>query len=656
MSLADDRGLWIAMYPTGDGKTKAALLRSALDLREGFLFGMPTMATTDAMERTLTRIGQALGSNGFELIKSHSLARLQPGEAPPKPRDDSDDECCDQGNISWYTTSNRKLVAPYVVATCDQVLTGALAARQLCFRLTGLANRHVILDEIHTYDPYQTELLVELLEWWGATGTRVTLLSATLPTKHLQLMSRAYRRGATGGADRLPEQLPEAGFPATVFVSASPGCPVTSAYLVRRPAETVASPPVTVVNLEMVESVAARVEAHIHWAVETVRQHPDSPIAIVVNTVGDCIEIAYSLASNPVVTDTHEVVCLHSGLLHGHRQAVAQHLEVRLGQDAQTRGFDHRDAGRRPVLVVGTQAIQASLDFDVDFLSTHLAPAPDLLQRMGRAWRFDAPARRTRLTESTRRVHVVSVGDTTNGEIVSPTGSLPYLTAVLRRTHAALRSHVSTNDGRLDVMGFSQTWVDIAYDADPGALLDEDVSIQAEAAREIIETSARRSAADASKALLNTSEGLLSQARRGRPGVTWGQLVNLTHRPDDEDLMRTRHIDLEPMRVLVVDSSRKGAYWDPLREALVPIHGHPGVEALESGSQEPDWLICHQLAVPWNWRRSVALAVDKTLGGRVWSPTRASLRSTRPLDLKELVDLRYHPVLGLVPAGEMDSE
>src|SRR5262249_48884998 len=54
----------------------------------------------------------------------------------------------------------------------------------------------VILDEVHAYDTYTGHLLERLIEWLGASGTTVILLSATLPSKRRLALLNAYRRGA----------------------------------------------------------------------------------------------------------------------------------------------------------------------------------------------------------------------------------------------------------------------------------------------------------------------------------------------------------------------------------------------------------------------------------------------------------------------------
>ena len=80
----------------------------------------------------------------------------------------------------WFTNKKRALLSEYGVGTIDQALLPILPVRHNFVRLWGLANRVVVLDEIHAYDAYTGTLLVHLLRWLLALGSSVVLLSATL--------------------------------------------------------------------------------------------------------------------------------------------------------------------------------------------------------------------------------------------------------------------------------------------------------------------------------------------------------------------------------------------------------------------------------------------------------------------------------------------
>lgn len=645
MSLSpdDDPGLWICMYPTGDGKTEAALLRGAVDSTEGFIFGLPTLATTDAMEGRLQEIARRLPSgDSLPLIKSHQMA----DHMRPLAEGGEDDGCA--GNATtWYSAAIRKLMAPNVVSTVDQVLAGALARRHITLRLFGLANHHVILDEVHTYDAYQTELLIELLYWWGACRARVTLLSATLPSTHMRQMVQAYKAGVRGAAfEAVSDEVAglSSEFPSTVHVSATDG-----EHSIRSPQAPVREPQPTLVELpSTIRRREERVPSHIDWARAKTSSHPTSPIAIFTNVVADCVQIAAALLDDPAVTTTHEVLCLHSGLAAAHRQSVERRLAERAGHEAHVAGFGPRS---KPVLVIGTQVIQASLDFDVDFAATDLAPAADLIQRLGRVWRFegslvDVPLRGGRLEAGARRtLRVVPVVDE-HGQ-TSVRGDLPYLSAIQRRTLLTLRNEIA-RDPCVDVFEFSQPWVDAAYDKDPTALLSEQDAIVAAATQELVAGMARVNASQRSRAALARSNAL-----GGRPllptsaSPLWRDLHHLSKIPDDDDLMNTRYVEQQTRRVILVDSSGDSFYWDAEHAAPVEFPRLTAAEVSALDRVEASTLGNMSLKIPAAFTTVVGEAIG--FASPVWNPMAKSLTHTPPLDLALLRgQVVYHPHLGLI--------
>lgn len=630
-----DRGLWVCMYPTGEGKSEAAMLRHSLHADEGMLFGLPTVATTDAME---TRLAPWVSATGAALVKSHQFA------GAPQPRTGTDDDsCCDVASAPWFTSTIRKLVAPHVVMTVDQILAGALRQRHVTLRLLGLANHHVVIDEVHTFDAYQMALLVELLAWWGATGTRVTLLTATLPRRQLEVLVEAFQRGTNGGdpvtedgRGGVPAQAP---FPGHVFVPADPEAPIRVG-----PGATTASVgtqiPATEIDLVAVGGRRARVEEHVSWAVATASDHPSSPIGVISNVVDDCCQIAQQiqdrLGSRGI--GSHDVECLHSRMVQEHREEKAARLLARVGKDAHRAGFTGAGAGAgarggsgRPMIVVGTQVIQASLDIDFDFLATDLAPAPDLLQRLGRQWRFGASQDRTaRVKSASRRLRVVAVlGD----DGLASAGAVPYPVSVLARTYRWLDAH----RGVFDVLAQAQEFIDAA----DVALTPEDL---VEAQEETVKKALQDWAAADSKAPLK--ERLATRMQR----TTWADLVRLTERNDAEDAMRTRYIDAEGPTLLLFSTA-------PATGGKFPKPLPPGGLARVAQMTGPAaagmtrWVV----RVPPSVSRAAAEAHQVTLadaGLTKWQPQSLMVSGILPVALERLSGFDYDALCGLTAHKE----
>lgn len=652
---SSDPGLWVCMYPTGDGKTEAALLRGAVVPTEGLFFGLPTRATTDALEARLQQVSSRLPVGTFPITKSHQFADLnRPAVA------DGNAGCQGDGQSTWYSSSIRKLGAQNVVGTVDQALVGALAQKHITLRLFGLANHHVVLDEVHTFDAYQTELLIELLYWWGLTRTRVTLLSATLPSEHLRLMARSYQAGVLGTKISEAELETPVEFPGTLSVSREGH--ITTAG----PQAKVRLPPETDFHQVHVPDRSARIAEHVRWARATAVAHPTSPIAVVSNVVADCVAIAQRLMADPQVNSTHEVLCLHSSMVTGHRLAVEKRLRLRAGRQAHEDGFSATD---KPLLIVGTQIIQASLDYDVDFMASDLAPAPDLIQRLGRVWRFEGALvgrafRDGRLEDRTRTMQVVSVMEASGR--LARAGAVPYLTAPLARTHDVLAAGRGEAESMLD---FFQRWVDHAHVPDPLALIQQDEELARQATDEVVHHQVHRDAAGVARAALarpvsRSGRPLLAPPVRGL-GSVWSDLVAMTARSTDPDVMRTRYIEQDGIVVLLMDSSGTSAWRDPTDATFCPLPVDPPADAdntwqhgeavnLEFISSQEDHRLA-MLTLPARLAEAGEAAIAATLHGKQWLPPERWMVHTRPLDLTHLPGWEYDPVLGLLKGHTSDT-
>lgn len=378
LSLDQPPECLIIEAPTGEGKTEAAFVWLAQWARRGARGGyvaMPTQATSNQLyERLRPLIGRLFDQQPAEAVIPymlvHGTAELMHDQVLSPSAiggEDGRDGVTVQA-AEWFLPRKRSLLAPFGVGTIDQALLAALRLKHVFVRLLGLAGKPVIFDEVHAYDTYVSALLERLLEWLGALGSPVALLSATLPTTRRRALLDAYLRGAAtrDGSDGV-------GTTAEVETVRGPG--LTYA----RPAEVgwrplaVRPEAIRRVRLARIDDDPAAVAQYLSRALAR-----GGCAAVVCNTV------ARAQATYVVLRDHFgRGVCqlFHSRFLLADRQVIERDCLAKFGPP--------RDGGVRPALaiLVATQVIEQSLDLDFDVLVTDLAPLDLIIQRAGRLQR-----------------------------------------------------------------------------------------------------------------------------------------------------------------------------------------------------------------------------------------------------------------------------
>ncbi|MBW4717328.1 CRISPR-associated helicase Cas3' [Saccharothrix obliqua] len=359
-----ESGLLIVSTSTGSGKSEAALLAAhglgRVTGRSGVYFGLPTMATADAMRARVAEFVAGCTVGGVPVTLAHSMARFS-----ERYEQDAD-------VTAWLRDPNTTLLAGLCVGTIDQALLAGLRVRHNALRVHALANKTLIIDEVHSYDAYMLELLASLLNWCGRLGTPVVLLSATLPKRISDRLVSAYLGGA--GIDR--SGGPEAAYPGWVFVGRSGS--VLSPSVESAAAMAVEKSPVPVVEVRRhARSAESRFGVITEYA-GLVRAGGGS-LAVLCNTVASAQQTFARLRAWLADAEV-DLVLLHSRFPLYQRQEITEELQGRLGKGGR------RD---RPVIVVATQVIEQSLDLDFDLMVSDLAPIALLIQRLGRCWRHD---------------------------------------------------------------------------------------------------------------------------------------------------------------------------------------------------------------------------------------------------------------------------
>ncbi|MFI1035227.1 CRISPR-associated helicase Cas3' [Streptomyces sp. NPDC020951] len=450
-------GIVVITDATGTGKTIAALEAARIfntGDTAGIAWLLPTTATADAAYDVLERYVAAHQPEHapVSLVHSHPwlnlaytehrIASHEPSSTdefwPGAPDDPAESDGTDgvrerpEERVTvpdgWLRGWDRALLAQFTVATHDQALMAALPVRFSALRLLALSGRTVIIDEAHALTPFMQQLLGRLLNWLGALGCPVVLLSATLPAHAGNDMVRNYLAGAGHSPRALAGTNYAPCYPGWLFAAA------TDASSTR------------------IEPQAADAHAQRHRRTADIRLHPvrhpsctdpagaparetrleriTAEIAPVVHG-GGCAGVVCQTMTEAQDTYEHlrdtlhwpggpggQLLLLHARMPGHEREALTRLIRERLGR-----------SGRRPArfVVVTTSLLDMSLDIDLDVLVSDLASLHRLLQRLGRLWRFalqwgeDTPRRPARLHQRGRpRLSVLQPTDHEGRTLIPP--------------------------------------------------------------------------------------------------------------------------------------------------------------------------------------------------------------------------------------------
>jgi CRISPR-associated endonuclease/helicase Cas3 len=367
-------GIVIIEAPTGCGKTEAALAAAeqlaAKTGRSGLFFGLPTQATSNGMfpriVQWLKSVSHEYGSASIHL--QHGKAALNPlmKELSNRPASHVNvDESADDTVIvnQWFAGRKTTALDDFVVGTVDQFLLVSLKQKHLALRHLGFDRKVVIIDEVHAYDSYMQQYLAKSVQWMGAYGVPVILLSATLPVEKRQELAIAYLQG-TGLKKREIIQTQ-----ADLKTNRYPLITYSDGPEIRQESEFPVQHNKTVQIKKLDEADLYRTIA------ELIRD--GGVLGVIVNTVRRSQEIAKKCSD---MFGSESVVLLHSNFIATDRIRKEDLLMGTIGKNAE-----------RPekLIVIGTQVIEQSLDIDFDVLITDLCPMDLLIQRIGRLHRHE---------------------------------------------------------------------------------------------------------------------------------------------------------------------------------------------------------------------------------------------------------------------------
>lgn len=372
--------LWILEDIAGAGKTEAALVLASR-IREknggnGIFVGLPTMATSNQMYERMASVYYKLFKDGEtpSLVLSHGSRHLnktfaasyKDGISDAFINDSNDDQALSAYCHQWLADSSKKsLLANCGVGTVDQLLMGALPVRYQNLRIIGMAQKVLIIDEVHAYDSYMMAILSNLLSYHASIGGSAILLSATLPAIMRHNLMQAWNKDTHISSDK---DHYKTAFP---LVSSVTNASESISEIAVQPRDTsVRSIPISFFDdLDEIYSFIKE------------KQESGKCVCWIRNTVKD-VYAAQEILTNLGCSAT----VFHS------RYTLFDRLRIEKEVIA-TYGKTSTETDRTGKVLIATQVVEQSLDIDFDYLITDLAPIDLIIQRAGRLQRHNRPGR-----------------------------------------------------------------------------------------------------------------------------------------------------------------------------------------------------------------------------------------------------------------------
>lgn len=372
--------LVIAESETGSGKTEAALnwfyKLFASGKVDGLYFALPTRVAARGLYE---RIHNAIERWFPDPQKRPVTVLAVPGYAqvdkiPIKAMllDDKsanrwqDDQKLTRRERMWAAEHPKRFLASTIaIGTIDQALLSIVQTAHAHLRSVCLDRSLLVVDEVHASDYYMTRILRSLLKHHFSIGGYAMLLSATLGSS-----ARIEYLQAAGCHDEPPSVSDAAATP-------YPAITLGDGTLIFAEANDRSNKQV---RFELLP-YAFRPEAILDELLAAVRSQ--ARVIIIMNTVDRAVQLLRFLESHPEIKSEYlfhcrDVTCPHHGRFSPQDRVVLDAaVNERLGPSSPG----------GPLIMIGTQTLEQSLDIDADLMITDLAPADVLLQRVGRLHR-----------------------------------------------------------------------------------------------------------------------------------------------------------------------------------------------------------------------------------------------------------------------------
>lgn len=350
----DPAKLYIIEAPMGEGKSEAALYLSACQIAnydaDGFYMALPTSATGNQMYNRVNA-----------LFEQHSIKKSRLIHGTAWMIDENVGTRCKETEpeaVEWLAPLRRAMLSRFAVGTIDQAMLSVMKVKYGVLRLLGLANKVLILDEIHAYDTYMQTIIERLLNWCSALNIPVIMLSATLPKNKKHSLLKAYGAILDGESSMAYPLITSVGRDGAVNET-----PIERIHMIR--CYSVDCNPCMNDAMETAKLAITMVGA-------------GGCVCVLVNTVNRAQQVYNCLKE---IESDAELDLFHARFTVERRNQIEGTVVKKYGKKYENRP--------KKSILVATQVMEQSIDADFDAMITDLAPMDLLLQRIGRVHRFD---------------------------------------------------------------------------------------------------------------------------------------------------------------------------------------------------------------------------------------------------------------------------
>ncbi len=344
----------ILIAPTGSGKTEFALLW-AREKGKKLLYTLPLRV---ALNDLYNRFNGYFDREHVDLLHSTAFIEYLKGE------NQSGDV-----SVAEKLKEMKMFASPTLLTTPDQVFLSSLKFYGFDKLLSIYPTATVVIDEIQAYDPEMAAIIIKTLEMVKKVYGNILIITATFPPYFKEFLTEGRNTTLRIPIIDLKEEKKKISQEIKNYKLKRHKVRIIEGSLIEeKPEEDGDS---SQDGVEINENVKKIID-----------EYSNKNVLIIANTVLDAVKIFENLKDYGNKENVTFVELLHSRL-----------VEIEKSRRiAKIKGFlDKKERGDIPknerIIVVSTQIVEASVDFDFDILITEISSVDSQIQRWGRIYR-----------------------------------------------------------------------------------------------------------------------------------------------------------------------------------------------------------------------------------------------------------------------------